>query len=66
MAGYRKFIIALAAILSATGLRAFSLIPPEVYASVMQWTICTYLTAQALQNTGVKLTTTATKGATND
>jgi membrane-bound metal-dependent hydrolase YbcI (DUF457 family) len=62
LTGHRKFLVTVLAMLLASLLLAFKLITPEIWASVMQWTACVFIGAQAAQNAGVSITT---KGATN-
>lgn len=63
LTGHRKFAVTVLAMLLASLLLAFRLIPPEVWQSVMQWTAGAYIVAQAAQNAGISITTT--KGSSN-
>jgi hypothetical protein len=64
LTGHRKFAVTVLAMLLATLMLTLGKIPADVWAGVMQWVGLGYISAQALQNTGVTLTT-ATKGSTN-
>lgn len=62
LTGHRKFAVTVLAMLLASLMLALRLIPPDVWASVMQWTAGAYIVAQAAQNAGISITT---KGPSN-
>jgi type IV secretory pathway VirB2 component (pilin) len=61
--GKRKFAVAVLAMLLASLMLWLGKIPPDAWASVMQWVGLGYIGAQAAQNAGISITNT--KGSTN-
>jgi hypothetical protein len=62
LTGHRKFAVTVLAMLLASLMRAFDLIPADSWQSVMQWTAGAYIVAQAAQNAGISI---PAKGSTN-